>query len=167
MRIATCQTACGSERDEPQGTFISTPFKCGRGQQPCAAGDAGKAGRGGRTKSRTMPKQKQKRTGPARSASSMMRSSGLDSGLRTVSDFATMCEKLMPSSATKHRSAPLFSALEACDRSRDTPSSNGGSPSKPLVPNASHHLPSPWSRPLAIPPPPIEPMLPLTASPPP
>lgn len=46
-----------------------------------------------------MANPKQKRRGPARSASSMICSSGLESGLRTVSDFERIWDGLMPNSA--------------------------------------------------------------------
>lgn len=52
-----------------------------------------------RTKRREIPKQKQKKMGPARSASSIMCSSTRRSGLRTVNDLSRICWKLMPSSA--------------------------------------------------------------------
>lgn len=63
---------------------------------------------------------KQNTKGPARSASSMIWESTLEAGLRTASDFWRMCDGLMPSSSIRL-----------------------GSPSRPPVPNASHHLPEP------------------------
>jgi len=51
------------------------------------------------TKRREIPKQKQKKMGPARSASSIMCSSTRRRGLRTVNDLSRICWKLMPSSA--------------------------------------------------------------------
>lgn len=50
------------------------------------------------TNRRQVPKQTKKRSGPARSASSMMCSSMRCNGFRTVNDFARICEKLIPSS---------------------------------------------------------------------
>lgn len=54
-----------------------------------------------------MPNPKQKRTGPARSASSMIRSSGCERGLRTVRDLARMWEGLMPSSVITSQQSGL------------------------------------------------------------
>jgi hypothetical protein len=45
-----------------------------------------------------MAKERQKRMGPARSASSMMRSSTRWNGLSTVIDLSIICPKLIPSS---------------------------------------------------------------------
>lgn len=50
----------------------------------------------GLTNRRTRAKAKQKTSGPARSASSMMCSSTLLSGLSTVRDFARICDGLTP-----------------------------------------------------------------------
>lgn len=62
-----------------------------RGQLRCTKG----GGRGLANKS-TRAKPKQKTKGPARSASSMMCSSTLLSGLSTVRDLARMCDGLTP-----------------------------------------------------------------------
>jgi hypothetical protein len=83
-----------------------------------------------------MAKERQKRIGPARSASSMMRSSTRRNGFRTVIDFARMCAKLIPSSVRRAHQPP-----RAHDPTSGAPSSSGGSPSKPPVPNAVHQPP--------------------------
>jgi hypothetical protein len=48
-----------------------------------------------------MAKQKQKTSGPAKSASSMMCASGVRRGLRTVKLLSLICSKEMPSSAPR------------------------------------------------------------------
>lgn len=83
-----------------------------------------------------MPKQKIKKIGPARSASSIMCSSTRRSGLSTVRVLARMWWKLIPSSYEK-----VNLTLEVALIVLYSPSSNGGSPSMPPVPNAVHHPP--------------------------
>jgi hypothetical protein len=68
--------------------------------------------KGGHTSSRNMAKQKTKMIGPARSASSIMRSSMRLRGLSTVIDLAPICWKLIPSSETKCSILYIYNPLE-------------------------------------------------------
>lgn len=97
------------------------------------------------TSKRKNANAKQNTNGPAKSASSMICESTLEAGLRTASDFWRICDGLMPSSARVSAGASSVYRRQVCIGVKcvDAPSMRLGSPSKPPVPNASHHLPEP------------------------
>ena len=70
------------------------------------------------TSSKHMPKQIMKMSGPAISASSIIRSSTGRRGLRTVNDFARMCQKLIPSSSLVHLTSLVRILIKQADLPR-------------------------------------------------